>query len=344
LRNWVCIILLLVGALSASARTWRVEKGSSGDFTVIQDALDAASPGDSVLVGPGRFEDFRLHTFQTGGQAMIVLSIETLDLTVLGTGKSLTFIGPTAHVTEVDGFNPGALLIEEAGAKSTVGRFTFENVEYPVTIRERGTLFDSHVNTTGIQFGLQITQGDSVVIRDSEFTNGNAILTGSPLVTGLQIRGCHFDGPQSDDFAIAIGNGATDALLANCTITGYGAGLGTSLGSTAVAESCHFAGMEVGALDVSSGSITLRHCQIDGGMRYTMSAGQGRLEVYDSVIGGGTNATLPTTTDVIIRDSHLLNGGGLTVDFRGPASAVVDVRSNGSVPTVVEKGVGVVSG
>lgn len=36
-----------------------VEKDGSGDYTVIQDALDSAAPGDSILVGPGRYADFR---------------------------------------------------------------------------------------------------------------------------------------------------------------------------------------------------------------------------------------------------------------------------------------------
>lgn len=45
----------LTVAGSASARTWRVEKDGFGDYTTIQPAVDAAAPGDIVLIGPGRY-------------------------------------------------------------------------------------------------------------------------------------------------------------------------------------------------------------------------------------------------------------------------------------------------
>jgi hypothetical protein len=41
-------------------RTWSVEKDGSGDFSVIQDAVEAAAPGDTIQIGEGRFEDFWL--------------------------------------------------------------------------------------------------------------------------------------------------------------------------------------------------------------------------------------------------------------------------------------------
>ncbi len=52
-------------ALPAQSRTWLVEKDGSGDFTIIQDALDAATSGDTLRIGAGRFDDFR--EYQTNG-------------------------------------------------------------------------------------------------------------------------------------------------------------------------------------------------------------------------------------------------------------------------------------
>ncbi len=49
---------LLAIASGSQARTWRVERDGSGDFVVIQDAVDAASPGDVIQLGPGRFDEW----------------------------------------------------------------------------------------------------------------------------------------------------------------------------------------------------------------------------------------------------------------------------------------------
>jgi len=46
-----------LGAGSAFAAEWRVEQDGSADFTVIQDAIDAASDGDTVTVGPGGYSE-----------------------------------------------------------------------------------------------------------------------------------------------------------------------------------------------------------------------------------------------------------------------------------------------
>ena len=50
--HWIIVLfvwlLLGLSARSAGAAVWTVEKDGSGDFTVIQDALDAAAEGDTV--------------------------------------------------------------------------------------------------------------------------------------------------------------------------------------------------------------------------------------------------------------------------------------------------------
>lgn len=51
MRTSILTLGLLALACSAHATTWRVEKDGTGDFTIIQDALDAAADADTVLVG-----------------------------------------------------------------------------------------------------------------------------------------------------------------------------------------------------------------------------------------------------------------------------------------------------
>ena len=60
-----------------------------------------------------------------------------------------------------------------------------------------------------------------------------------------------------------------------------------------------------------------------------LRAGQGRLEVYDTLLEGGTQSTIFSTTTIVMRNSHILNAGGPSV--RGRVSApglLLDVREN----------------
>ncbi len=51
-------MMLIVFAATSGARTWRVEKNGSGEFATIHDAMIACSAGDTIMIGPGRYDDF----------------------------------------------------------------------------------------------------------------------------------------------------------------------------------------------------------------------------------------------------------------------------------------------
>ncbi|MHC1611145.1 MAG: hypothetical protein ACXQTW_06070 [Candidatus Methanospirareceae archaeon] len=61
----VCIAFVVLGAFAgagvASATTWRVDddlvQRPDANFTSIQDAVDAASPGDTIIVYPGTYTE-----------------------------------------------------------------------------------------------------------------------------------------------------------------------------------------------------------------------------------------------------------------------------------------------
>jgi len=91
---WAALILAAVFAASAAmARTWRVEQDGSGDFQIIQHAVNAAASGDTVRIGPGEYADhFQVDPPQDYYSACVQL--KQAELTIIGAGADSTFIGP----------------------------------------------------------------------------------------------------------------------------------------------------------------------------------------------------------------------------------------------------------
>ena len=80
----VYFLLVLASAIiftvdSAEGKTWTVRQDGSGDTTEIEDAINSASDGDSIDIGPGHFD---VHNHYIGNE----------DLTIYGSGVDSTFI------------------------------------------------------------------------------------------------------------------------------------------------------------------------------------------------------------------------------------------------------------
>ncbi len=92
----VAIGLLAVGVVdSAHGRTWQVAQDGSGDFTVIQEAVNAASSGDVIHIGPGRYIDYTIFDW---GNVYVWLD-GTKSLTFVGAGAEATIIGPDVYAS-----------------------------------------------------------------------------------------------------------------------------------------------------------------------------------------------------------------------------------------------------
>jgi len=90
----IALISLSLWATAAAGRTWTVRKDGSGDYQVIQEAVDASSDGDVIDIGPGRFDDYR--TIEINGTPVwdVYVYLEGRSLTLQGAGADQTIIGP----------------------------------------------------------------------------------------------------------------------------------------------------------------------------------------------------------------------------------------------------------
>jgi len=94
-RLWGLPLLLVVvlWAQPVASRVWRVEKDGSGDYAVIQDAVDASASGDTIMVGPGRYSEYTDHTY-AGNLWHTYVHMVSGSLTLVGAGEGVTVIGP----------------------------------------------------------------------------------------------------------------------------------------------------------------------------------------------------------------------------------------------------------
>lgn len=102
-----CLTILLAFPLAAmAAATWTVENGDS-----IQEAIDSASPGDTIQVEPGTYEEFlevnKRLTIEGTGEGVLIRSPEDSKTLVLVpssdvTLKGLTFEGVGEGSTAID--------------------------------------------------------------------------------------------------------------------------------------------------------------------------------------------------------------------------------------------------
>jgi len=107
-RVYLALIVWLVACTSiVHAATITVMQDGTGDFELIQPALDAAASGDTILVGPGEF--LVSNPTEVPGYAWevdIYAFVSVDELTIIGSGKTETYIGPTSYQGNWETFSP----------------------------------------------------------------------------------------------------------------------------------------------------------------------------------------------------------------------------------------------
>jgi hypothetical protein len=87
-----------VGSIGFSASI-RVEKDGSGNFSIIQDAVNAAADGDTILIGPGVYQDYERVLLGVNWYQIIAFWDDGRSLTFIGAGKDETILGPDVYET-----------------------------------------------------------------------------------------------------------------------------------------------------------------------------------------------------------------------------------------------------
>lgn len=246
--NTSVLLLLLLSSVPASARVWRVEKDGTGDFTIIQQAVDAAAAGDTISIGPGRFDDKFLWGNPPWQQYTRVL-VTKANLTLIGAGPDVTIIGDAVSLTAEHDRDMGlANSVTVEGDNLALSSIGFENCYH----------------------GLFLFDLGSTLVRNCRF-RGNVESIYAKMQTNLAISDCEFESHSTAhtyiDYVIAWGPGNVDVVT-----------------STFSASRVHQFSRELIHLE-GVPSTTVANCVLEGGSIGVVAAsGSGALEVTNCII------------------------------------------------------------
>lgn len=295
------ILAVMSLASSVCARTWRVELDGSGDFMDIQPAVEAASPGDTIRIGPGRFDTFHPVTTPAWTEDVIVGVLKD-NLAFIGSGSGVTILGPAVFWNPV-GASP-KVLYSYGGCDAIISDMTIENVKSGI-MWEGGNLAiqsctfraqDSHF------FALYLLVENGSV-HNCTFDlpgGGTAIGIFNPMsnLQGISISGCTIVGA---DFGVRVGYGAPNIAITDCTFDVKYWGMVFDQFSTCVIDRCRISGNHDVSVYVLNGStVNINNSEL--------------LGAQDGVVSA--NATVEGTGNVILNTSHAavwLAGGRISL-------------------------------
>lgn len=293
--------ILLSLPVAAAARTWRVERDGTGDFSVIQTAVSTAAPGDTIRIGPGQFDEF---TFRSSPSECACVHVDRTGLTFIGSGREQTTIGSSGYVgVTVCGFS-----IYPADYQTRIENLGTHGLVYGVRAE------DSDVVVANCEFdgctynGIDATGESALVVESCDFRSNSV---GIDIFDGpiLHASNCGFTGP---GFAAIRLHGGTGHVVRDCDVQdlAHGVMFGSARGLIA---HCRLAGagpmIEVANCEV----VTILGNDVSA-ESYAARFASSTAEVRGNVFNGGTlGCIVASSARLDMHGNHILNGGALSL-------------------------------
>lgn len=304
--------MLAVMALASACRAavWSVAVDGSGDYSVIQDAVDAAADGDTISLGPGRYDSYRRYTIGVWVDRVIYVYLDSRSLTFVGSGEGEAIVGPVVPHDQSEG-EIGIALVN--GSSVAMSSLVVEGLDMGVY-----TWSDSYIevvdctfrdHSVGHAIGLYSAAGahlESCLFQG--YDSGVAPGVGSENVT---IRGCIFE-------AVGVGittNNSIDISIEDCHISATALGVMVWSGTTGVISNSWIAGQGSGLVVENGSQMNLYNTILTGGSLAGMEVnGRSSLLGVGNIIQGGDFATIRLNrSGIILADSHVLRSSGRAV-------------------------------
>ena len=292
------------------------------DFSSIQDAVNAASNGDEILVYPGTYTDSGDQVVDMLGKAVWLHSYSGSAVTILdgeNARRGIQCINDEPTGTVIEGFTITGAVGDGAGIYCLGSSFTGgESNPTIVNCTITGNNAGQWNTGGGIRcmrasptiIGCEITNntayfdGAGVTLVVSNATLENCIIEGN-ATSSSQACGvyCSYSSPTLNNCSIAGSDGSgiwcridVNATLNNCTIVGndsvWGGGITAEINSNLTLTNCEIslnAGWKAGGIYVQNSQLVISNCTITGNTSPSKAHGVSARE--SSVEYSGTNVS-----------------------------------------------------
>jgi len=210
--------LLVIGAALAVypsqvvAAGWRVEQDGSGDYSTLQPAVDAAASGDTILIGPGWYQDLHL-----GSHGIYVMAHWTSDkdLAFIGESPETVKLGPELYNPIFDG--PVGIFTEGPFKNSIVVQgISFVNFYSVIVGTGNISVYNCWFDTG--ELGIVSVESSTSTVRNCIFNNFENVCNFYRCSSGL-VEDCQFGNGRVYFGNVSIGNiincRTADSSLAN---------------------------------------------------------------------------------------------------------------------------------
>jgi parallel beta-helix repeat protein/predicted outer membrane repeat protein len=323
--RYVIIILFTSLFLLTGADLMAVTIHVPGDEATIQDGIDAASNGDTVLVADGIYTGDGNHDIDFNGKAIVVMSENGYKATIIdcessgrgfyfssGEGSSSILRGFTIKNGSVGGSGGGVYCWDSS---PSILECAFEN------------------NSAGVGGGLALDYNSMTVIEDCVFTGNYGGTYGGGMhvenSSDATISNCRFDNNEARRTGGGLRVAAASPVISECTFTNNtaaevaGGGIHCLSSSEAIFINCTIAGNDAyeygGGIHIGTySSPTLIGCLI-----------YGNLAPYGAGVFA-RNSSTPIFTNCTIADNQATagHGGGISIDTGGDITVVNSIFWN----------------
>ena len=300
----ITIFIIILAPIAARSATWNVEQDGSGDFFEIQLAVDAAAAGDTIMIGPGRFDTFHPFTAPAWTEEVIV-GVTKDNLTFIGSGKDVTNIGTSSPYGDIRE-NPKCFCSIEP-YDCEIRDLTIENVENGIywwggNLIVQNCVFRNSRNTDiGIGFMF-----NSLKVLECDFElNGGALgISTHPPSGNISVLSCNFSGNGTG----IIANETNGLNVEGCLFEDMGVGVQYDYGTTGTLSNCRLFDISVIGVRLSYNSVVEIHDVHFSGSKEGMRIGSGSDLIGSRVVienSTDTSILLISQAYVSLTESHI---------------------------------------